>query len=59
MHGWRGCKRLYYEFGEIVFKAGDSITQKYLLQLGSSASDALPDLSQIEVCREIAQRYRD
>lgn len=33
LHGWRGCKRLYYEYGEIVLKAGDSITQNYLIQL--------------------------
>jgi hypothetical protein len=58
LHGWRGCKRLYYEHGELELSAGDSVTQRYLIQLGSKSSRILPNLADLNTCRKIAQKYR-
>jgi len=57
-HGWRGCKRVYFETGAFDLGAGQSVTQHYLIQLGSSDSDDLPDLSDLATCRLIAGQYR-
>jgi hypothetical protein len=58
LHGWRGCKRLYYETAGFTLKEGQMVTQQYRIHLGSSASDALPDLSSPEVCKSLAADYR-
>jgi lysophospholipase L1-like esterase len=58
LHGWRGCKRVYYETGKFTLKAGETIKQQYRIQLGSSASAALPDLSDSTVCAQIAADYQ-
>ena len=58
LHGWRGCKRAFFETGAFDLGAGESVTQHYLIQLGSSGSDVLPDLSDLATCRRLAGQYR-
>lgn len=58
LHGWRGCKRVFFETGALDLKAGESVPQQYMIQLGSSASDGLPDLSHLATCQRLASEYR-
>jgi hypothetical protein len=58
LHGWRGCKRLYYETPGFDLKEGQTVAQQFRIHLGSSASDALPDLSDAKVCKSLATAYR-
>jgi hypothetical protein len=58
LHGWRGCKRLYYETAGFTLKEGQTVTQQYRIHLGSSANSALPDLSSPQVCKSLAAVYR-
>jgi len=57
LHGWRGCKRMFFETGAFELGPGDSVTQHYLIQLGSCGDDVLPDLSDLATCRRIARQY--
>jgi len=58
LHGWRGCKRVFFETGALDLGAGESVTQHYMIQLGSSANDGLPDLSNLATCQRLAGEYR-
>ena len=58
LHGWRGCKRLYYETPGFDLKEGQTVAQQFRIHLGSSASDALPDVSDAKVCKSLATAYR-
>ena len=57
LHGWRGCKRLFFETGAFDLGARESVRQDYMIQLGSSGA-ALPDLSIPATCRALAKQYR-
>ncbi|MBT3375007.1 MAG: hypothetical protein HN742_23770 [Lentisphaerae bacterium] len=57
IHGWRGCKRLFFETGAFDLGARESVTQDYMIQLGSS-DGGLPDLSNLATCRALAKQYR-
>ena len=57
LHGWRGCKRVYFETDGFEIKASESITQKFLIQLGSKGASALMDLSDPATCAKIAAVY--
>ncbi|WDE95770.1 hypothetical protein PQO03_08585 [Lentisphaera profundi] len=58
IHGWKGFKRMYYEYGSFSMKKDESISQEYLLVLGSNTSKVLPDLRSREVALKIAEEYR-
>lgn len=57
LHGWRGCKRMFFETGPFDLAPGESVTQRYLIRLGSGADEALPDLSRLSTCRRLADDY--
>lgn len=59
LHGWRGCKRVYFETNGFIIKAGETITQRFLIQLGSKESSALKDLSDPATCAKIAAVYNN
>ena len=58
MHGWLGCKRLYYETPGFDLEEDQTVVHQFRIHLGSRASDALPDLSDAEVCKSLATDYR-
>ena len=57
MHGWRGCKRVYFETDGFEVTPDAPITQNYLIQLGSRDSPHLIDLSNPATCAKIAAAY--
>lgn len=57
LHGWRGCKRLFFEIDAFELDTDESITQNYLIHLGTRGG-ALPDLSKLKTCQLIAKQYR-
>jgi len=59
LHGWRGCKRLYYETAGFTLEQGQTVSQRYRIHLGSSASNALPDLSNPQLCQGLAEAYHN
>lgn len=58
MHGWDFFKRFYYECGTFTIKAGQGVTQRYLLQLGTQGDTVLPDLSSQDLAKACADDYR-
>ena len=36
IHGWKGFKRMYYEYGQFTLKKGEAVSQEYLMVLGSN-----------------------
>lgn len=59
IHGWDRFKRFYYEHGRFDMNAGETITQFYMIQLGTSGDKLLPDLSEPETARIHAASYRN
>jgi len=55
-HNWRGWKRWYY--GVLLkLAAGQSLTQDYLIQLGTQGSSVLPDINRRAVADPLAHAY--
>ena len=57
-HGWDFFKRFYYECGKFELKAGQPLTQHYMIQLGTKGDTVLPDLSSNNIARACAEAYR-
>jgi hypothetical protein len=55
-HNWGGWKRWYYG-GSLNMAAGQSLTQDYLIQLGTQGSSVLPDINSSAVAGPIARAY--
>jgi hypothetical protein len=55
-HNWRGWKRWYYGVS-LKMAAGQSLTQDYLIQLGTQGSSVLPNINSSAVAGPIAQAY--
>ena len=58
-HGWDFFKRFYYEYGKFDLKAGQGITQHYMIQLGTKGDTVLPDLSNNDAAKAYADDYRN
>ena len=58
LHGWRGYKRIYYEYGKFKMKKDEKITQYYMMALGSEKSSILPDIISKPVAKVYADDYR-
>lgn len=58
LHGWKGTKRLYYEFGKFDLAKDEKITQFYMVQLGTENSKYLPNIRTKKVGAEYANDYR-
>ena len=58
-HEWTNFKRWYFADDRPAMQAGETITQRYLLQLGTAGSGILPDLSDHAVADRLAKAYRD
>lgn len=58
-HNWPGFKRWGYVAENISLAAGQTITQNYMIQLGTQGSIILPDLSDRGSARKIARDYID
>ena len=56
-HNWGGWKRWYYGNISLNLAAGQSVTQDYLIQLGTQGSSLLPDIRSSAVADRIAQAY--
>jgi len=56
-HNWSGWKRWYYGNVSLNMAAGQSITQDYLIQLGTQGSSALPNINSSAVADRIARAY--
>jgi hypothetical protein len=56
-HNWHGWKRWYYGNVSLNMTAGQSLTQDYLIQLGTQGSGVLPDIKSSAVADPIAQAY--
>lgn len=56
-HNWRGWKRWYYGNVSLSMLAGQSLTQDYLIQLGTQGSSVLPNINSASVADPIAQAY--
>jgi hypothetical protein len=56
-HNWRGWKRWYYANVPLNMAAGQSLTQDYLIQLGTQGSSVLPNINSSAVAGPIAQAY--
>ena len=56
-HEWTGFKRWYFADDQPSLQAGETITQHYLLQLGTTGSALLPDLSDHAVADRVAKAY--
>ena len=56
VHGWENWKRWYYG-APLVLPAGGSVTQHYMIQLGTIGSSVLPNLSTGAVAQPIANQY--
>jgi hypothetical protein len=55
-HNWRGWKRWYYGVS-LNLAAGQSLTQDYLIQLGTQGSAILPDINRRAVSDSLAHAY--
>ncbi len=55
-HNWRGWKRWYYGV-PLKLAAGQSVTQDYLIQLGTQGSSILPDINRRAVADALAHAY--
>ena len=58
LHGWKGTKRLYYEFGKFDLAKDEKVTQFYMVQLGTENSKYLPNIRTKKVGAEYANDYR-
>jgi len=58
LHGWKGYKRLYYEFGTFSLQKNESVTQYYMMQLGTEHSGILPHIGSRDAARVYADDYR-
>ena len=58
-HGWDFFKRFYYECGKFELKAGQAVTQYYMIQLGTKGDTVLPDLSRDDAAKACADAYRN
>lgn len=56
-HGNWGYKRLSYTVGSPAFTTGQDIVQDYLIQLGTSGSSVLPDITSASAVDTIANAY--
>jgi hypothetical protein len=56
-HNWSGWKRWYYGNVTLRLAAGESLTQDYLIQLGTQGSSVLPNINSSTVAGPIAQSY--
>jgi len=56
-HNWPGWKRWYYGNVRLNMAAGESLTQDYLIQLGTQGSSVLPNINRSAVADPIAQAY--
>ncbi len=56
-HNWAGWKHWYYGNVSLNLAAGQSVTQDYLIQLGTQGSSVLPDIRSSAVADRIAQSY--
>ncbi|HXI24588.1 MAG TPA: hypothetical protein VNG71_12050 [Pyrinomonadaceae bacterium] len=56
-HNWSGWKRWYYGNAPLNLAAGQSLTQDYLIQLGTQGSSVLPNINSSAVAGPIAQAY--
>ena len=56
-HNWAGWKRWYYGNVSLNLAAGQSLTQDYLIQLGTQGSSLLPDIKSSVVADRIAREY--
>jgi hypothetical protein len=57
LHGWRGFKRMYYEYGGFYLKKDQTISQDYMLVLGSNSNKNLPDLRHHNNATKTAKKY--
>ena len=58
VHGWDRFKRFYYEEGHFDLAAGETVTQDYMIQLGTKGDTLLPDLSRDDAAKACADAYR-
>jgi hypothetical protein len=56
-HNWNGWKRWYYGNVSLNLAAGQSVTQDYLIQLGTQGSSVLPNINSRAVADPIAGAY--
>lgn len=56
-HNWTWFKRWYFNTYDISMKAGETIIQHYLIQLGAENTPALPNLITSSVADPIANAY--
>jgi hypothetical protein len=56
-HNWAGWKRWYYGNVPLNLRAGQSVSQDYLIQLGTQGSSVLPNINSSAVAGPIAQAY--
>ena len=56
-HNWGGWKRWYYATADLKLAAGQSVTQDYLIQLGTQGSSVLPNINTSAVAGPIAHAY--
>jgi len=56
-HNWSGWKRWYYGNAPLNLAAGQSVTQDYLIQLGTQGSSVLPNINSSAVAGRLAQAY--
>jgi len=57
IHGWKGFKRVYYEYGKLDLAANQSIRQHYLMVLGSNQNSRLADLRHHANADKLANQY--
>jgi hypothetical protein len=58
LHGWKGTKRLYYQYGKFDLAKDEKITQFYMIQLGTENSKYMPNIRTKKVGAEYANDYR-
>lgn len=56
-HEWTHFKRWFFADWKPAMQAGESITQNYMIQLGTTGSSLLPDLSDHAVAERVAKAY--
>lgn len=56
-HNWNHFKRWYYNTRDVSMAAGETITQNYLIQLGTENSSVLPNITDKAVADPIANAY--
>ena len=56
-HSWKGFKRWFYEAENVRMAAGQTITQNYMIQLGTKGSARLPNIDNAATATAIARAY--